>query len=185
MSSNRRLDDKLNIFEGLSRNWYFIEINLITIAGQVLIISFGGSALSVARLSALQWGISVFLGAIAIPVGVIIRLIPSSLLSWEHFPAVRTDYSLLTAGSGDRRFKWDESIESIWSKLAFLKELSRSVLYRLRFNLPHPREFLAVFTRKPKLGTLEGEEPSDERRPLLRAYKIWSGVRADSLSLPP
>jgi P-type Ca2+ transporter type 2C len=80
MYSNRRLDNKLNVFEGLHRNWYFIGINMITVTGQVLIVSFGGSALSATRLSGIQWVVSLVLGAMCLPVAVLIRLIPNSFI---------------------------------------------------------------------------------------------------------
>jgi P-type Ca2+ transporter type 2C len=46
----------------------------------VLIISFGGNALSATHLDGVQWAISLVLGAISLPVAVIIRLIPNSLI---------------------------------------------------------------------------------------------------------
>jgi Ca2+-transporting ATPase len=78
--SNRRLDNKFNIVEGISRNWFFIAISLIMIGGQILIAFVGGKAFSVVRLSQAQWAYSVVLGALSIPVGIIIRLIPDKLL---------------------------------------------------------------------------------------------------------
>lgn len=79
--SNRRLDNKLNILEGLHRNIFFIVINLIMIGGQVMIIYVGGQAFKVTPLSAKEWGLSVGLGAISIPWGALIRLMPDSWLS--------------------------------------------------------------------------------------------------------
>src|SRR5256885_16941468 len=78
--SNRRLDNKFNIFEGIHRNWYFIGINLITAIGQVVIVFFGGSALSAVRLNGVQWAISLILGAMSLLVAIIIRLIPDELI---------------------------------------------------------------------------------------------------------
>ncbi|KAH8699198.1 putative calcium p-type ATPase NCA-3 [Talaromyces proteolyticus] len=74
--NNRRLDNKLNVFEGIHNNWYFLGINLITIVGQLLIISFGGSALSAVRLDGIQWAISLSLGAFSLIIGVLARLVP-------------------------------------------------------------------------------------------------------------
>ncbi|KAG9993592.1 calcium-translocating P-type ATPase, partial [Aureobasidium melanogenum] len=81
MFNNRRLDNKFNIFEGVQRNVFFIGIALIMIGGQVMIMFVGGRAFSVERLTGEQWGYSVGLGAISIPVGVIIRLIPDELIT--------------------------------------------------------------------------------------------------------
>jgi hypothetical protein len=51
------------------------------IGGQILIVFVGGRAFSVVPLSGAQWGISVVLGALSLPVGVIIRLIPDRLFN--------------------------------------------------------------------------------------------------------
>lgn len=72
--NNRRLDNKINIFEGITRNWFFIGINLIMIGGQVLIIFVGGEAFEIVPLNGKEWGLSVGLGAISLPWGVLIRM---------------------------------------------------------------------------------------------------------------
>lgn len=46
------------------------------IGGQVLIIFVGGRAFNVTRLNGPQWGISIVLGVLSIPMGIVIRLIP-------------------------------------------------------------------------------------------------------------
>lgn len=102
--NNRRLDNKLNIFEGLTRNYFFIVINLIMIGGQVLIIFVGGQAFRVTRLDGKEWGMSIGLGAISIPWGAAIRLLPDSWVMacmppfirriWEPKPDVVTPEKL-------------------------------------------------------------------------------------------
>lgn len=74
--NNRRLDNRINIFEGLTRNWFFIIINIIMIGGQVLIIFVGGEAFKIVPLDGKEWGLSIGLGAISIPWGIIIRKFP-------------------------------------------------------------------------------------------------------------
>lgn len=76
--NSRRIDNKLNIFEGLHRNHLFMLMMTIMAAGQVIIIFFGSDAFAVTRLTANQWGISLVLGFLSIPVGVLIRLFPDS-----------------------------------------------------------------------------------------------------------
>ncbi|KAJ7608118.1 hypothetical protein DFH06DRAFT_1379188 [Mycena polygramma] len=73
----RRLDRKLNIFEGITKNWYFIVITLIEIGGQVLIVFIGGAAFQVTPIGGQEWGISLALGVVSIPLGAIVRLLPS------------------------------------------------------------------------------------------------------------
>jgi Ca2+-transporting ATPase len=81
VTSNRRLDNKYNIFEGIHRNIFFVIINLIMIGGQVMIIFVGGRAFSVVRLTGNQWAISIVMGFVSIPVGIIIRTIPDSIIA--------------------------------------------------------------------------------------------------------
>ncbi|KAJ7178583.1 calcium-transporting ATPase [Mycena crocata] len=74
----RRLDRKLNIFEGITKNWYFTVITLIEIGGQVAIVFVGGAAFSVTPIGGREWGISLALGVVSIPLGALIRLLPSA-----------------------------------------------------------------------------------------------------------
>lgn len=80
-TSNRRLDNKFNILEGIHRNIFFIIINIIMVGGQVMIIFVGGRAFNVVRLDPNQWAISIILGFLSIPVGMIIRLVPDEMLA--------------------------------------------------------------------------------------------------------
>ncbi|KAF9524821.1 Ca-transporting ATPase [Crepidotus variabilis] len=84
----RRLDSRLNIFEGLLNNWYFIVITLIEIAVQVIVVFVGGRAFQVTKMGGREWGISLALGFVSIPWGVAIRLMPNKPFE-TLFKAVR------------------------------------------------------------------------------------------------
>jgi Ca2+-transporting ATPase len=84
--NSRRIDNKLNIFEGLHKNHLFMLMMAIMVAGQVLIIFFGSTAFVVTRLNGVQWAISLVLGFMSIPVGILIRLFPDS---WIRAVVVR------------------------------------------------------------------------------------------------
>ncbi|KAG1722753.1 hypothetical protein EDB19DRAFT_1916483 [Suillus lakei] len=71
------LDRKLNIFEGMLNNWYFMAITLIEIAVQVVIVFIGGTAFQVTCIAGREWGISLALGFVSIPLGALIRLLPN------------------------------------------------------------------------------------------------------------
>ncbi|KAH9481469.1 Calcium-transporting ATPase 2 [Psilocybe cubensis] len=73
----RRLDSKLNIFEGITKNRFFIGITLLEIVIQVLIVFVGGAAFQVTRISGREWGISLALGFVSIPWGAVIRCMPT------------------------------------------------------------------------------------------------------------
>jgi len=75
--NSRRLDRKLNVWEGISKNYYFIAITLIEVAVQVLIVFVGGHAFQVTRIPGREWGISLALGFGSLPLGVLVRLLPN------------------------------------------------------------------------------------------------------------
>ncbi|KAF8267739.1 hypothetical protein EI94DRAFT_1729725 [Lactarius quietus] len=73
----RRLDRKLNVFEGMTKNWYFMTVTTIELAVQISICLFGGSAFGVTRIGAREWIISLALGCFSLPLGALIRLTPN------------------------------------------------------------------------------------------------------------
>lgn len=72
----RRVDDKINVFRGLLRNYSFLLVQLLIIAGQYLIVTFGGIAFKTTPLDYTQWMACVAIGSLSLPVGVIIRFLP-------------------------------------------------------------------------------------------------------------
>ena len=94
----RKLDNKLNIFEGVLKNRYFIVITLISkssaltfrsvsaltivteIGGWALIAFVGGAAFQVTQIPGHEWGISLALSFVSITLDVLIRCIPTPLL---------------------------------------------------------------------------------------------------------
>lgn len=74
--NNRRLDNKLNIFVGIHKNYYFIAMNVIMVGCQVAIVYVGGRAFSIVRLDGVQWAISVVVAVLCVPWGVCVRLFP-------------------------------------------------------------------------------------------------------------
>ncbi|KAH9042862.1 cation-transporting P-type ATPase [Lactarius hengduanensis] len=73
----RRLDQKLNVFEGMWKNWYFMAVVTIEVVVQVLICSVGGSAFGVTYMGAREWVVSLALASVSLPLGALIRLIPN------------------------------------------------------------------------------------------------------------
>jgi Ca2+-transporting ATPase len=76
--NNRRLDNKLNIFVGIHRNYYFIVMNVIMVSAQVLIAMYGSTAFSIVRINGNQWAISVVIAVLCVPWGVCVRLFPDA-----------------------------------------------------------------------------------------------------------
>ncbi|KAH0547995.1 hypothetical protein GP486_008263 [Trichoglossum hirsutum] len=141
--NNRRLDNGFDIFEGVHRNYFFIGINLIMIGGQVLIIFIGGQPFTVKRLNAAQWAYSIILGALSLPVAVIIRLIPDELIRklipqrWQH-----KETPDVVVSEVEPSFEWNPALVEIREELAFLKKVRRGRLNAIKFKLQHPREII-------------------------------------------
>jgi P-type Ca2+ transporter type 2C len=81
--NNRRLDNRLNIFEGMWKNYWFLGINCIMIGGQLMIIFVGSVAFSVTPLDVVQWAICIACAICCLPWAIVLRQIPD-----EHFEVV-------------------------------------------------------------------------------------------------
>ncbi|CAG8134065.1 unnamed protein product [Penicillium nalgiovense] len=142
--NSRRIDNKLNFMEGIWKNRWFIGIQVIIVGGQVLIIFVGGAAFSVKRLDeGSQWAVSLILGAISLPVAVIIRLIPDEFVSRlvPHFWH-RDKGPELVVSDEDRNYEWNPALEEIRDQLAFIKRVRGGRLRHIRHKLQNPQEFL-------------------------------------------
>ncbi|KAJ5816032.1 ATPase P-type K/Mg/Cd/Cu/Zn/Na/Ca/Na/H-transporter [Penicillium robsamsonii] len=142
--NSRRIDNKLNILEGIWKNRWFIGIQLIIVGGQILIIFVGGAAFSVKRLNeGSQWAVSLILGAISVPIAVIIRLIPDEFCArlvpnfWH-----RNKGPELVISDEDRNYEWNPALEEIRDQLAFIKRVRGGRLHHIRHKLQHPQELL-------------------------------------------
>lgn len=139
--NNRRIDNKMNIFEGVQRNYFFVVIQFIIVGGQIMIVFLGGDAFSTHRLNGAQWGYSVVLGSLSIPVAVMIRMIPDDLIrrlipSWF----IRKTTPKLLVSDEERQYEWNAALEGIREELTFLKKLRGGRLNVLRYRLQHPVE---------------------------------------------
>ena len=74
--NNRRLDNKLNVFEGIHRNWFFMAISLIMVGGQIMIIFVGGAAFQIQALTGPQWAVSILCALPCFAWAIVLRCIP-------------------------------------------------------------------------------------------------------------
>ncbi|KAF9644891.1 Ca-transporting ATPase, partial [Thelephora ganbajun] len=118
----RRLDNKLNIFEGILKNRYFIVITLIEIVGQVLIVFIGGAAFQVTRIPGREWGISLALGFFSIPLGVLIRCIPTPPLERAFIKLrIMTPHEVLPIKLDT--VEWNEAVTKFRDNLSMFSRL--------------------------------------------------------------
>ncbi|PKK68030.1 PMCA-type calcium-translocating P-type ATPase [Rhizophagus irregularis] len=119
----RRLHGKINILKGVTKNKFLIAIFLIMVCGQILIVEFGGAAFQVTRISIIEWVICIVLGFLSIPVGIIIRLIPTAAQTTTPPPAVNVDLEK----------EWSDTITQVQNQLHFFKTL-RGGRFRAHFG---------------------------------------------------
>jgi magnesium-transporting ATPase (P-type) len=74
--SSRILNDDLNMFHEITKNYTFLVVSIITFGMQILLVSVGGRFVQTTPLTIDQWLVTIALGAITIPVGVLMRFIP-------------------------------------------------------------------------------------------------------------
>ena len=68
--------DELNVFTGIMGNWLYILIQSIIIAGQIILVTFGGRAVRTHPLSLQQHGYCLFISALTLVWGFFIKLLP-------------------------------------------------------------------------------------------------------------
>ncbi|CAI2161661.1 17506_t:CDS:2 [Funneliformis geosporum] len=112
----RRLDHKLNVLKGAWANKFLLVIFFIMVFGQVLIVEFGKAAFQATHLNIVQWLICIGFGSLSIPVGVIIRLIPTELI----FCGFRTNIEPATTAQREKDF---DAIIEMQNRLRIFKTL--------------------------------------------------------------
>ncbi|KAL9600150.1 MAG: hypothetical protein Q9219_003406 [cf. Caloplaca sp. 3 TL-2023] len=162
--NNRRLDNRLNIFEGVNRNYFFVGIQFVIVAGQTMIIFVGGRAFSTVRQSGSQWAYSLILGLISIPVAILLRLIPDEYVSKIIPHGFRRKATPeLRISDAERQFEWNPALVEIKEELSFLKKLRGGRLNVLVYKLQHPRETLLPHSRSASRTSSIAPTPSGER----------------------
>lgn len=69
----RKIHDEINIFTGILGNPIYIYVCIFQISMQVFIVQATGQFFNCAPLTAGQWGVCMLLGAIAMPIGFVMR----------------------------------------------------------------------------------------------------------------
>lgn len=117
-------------------------------AGQVLIVFVGGKAFNIAspRQTGLMWGTAILLGFLSIPIGVVIRLVPDSLIEKLIPESLKRRANSkgvpgLSVSDEDERFNhYPAPFADVRDELAFLKRLKGGRINNLKFAMKHPRE---------------------------------------------
>jgi Ca2+-transporting ATPase len=155
----RRLDNKLNVFTGIHRNPFFIAITLIMVGGQILIIFVGGKAFSVVPLTGEQWAMSIVLGLLSLPFGVVIRLIPNDVIKIFIPRRILEPRRKATIIDEENIIdEWNPAIDDVRDDLMFIKKLRSK---RRLGSLGNPKKAI----RRLLPSSSRPESPVYQRRP--------------------
>ncbi|KAF9358659.1 hypothetical protein BGX26_001224 [Mortierella sp. AD094] len=100
----RRIDGTLNVFRNLKNNVIFIIVQVFVVAGQVVIVQFGGQAFKTIPLSLGQWVVTVLIGSLSLPVGFFLRLLPRRIIPEACMPQVPEERQPLISPA---RMRWE------------------------------------------------------------------------------
>lgn len=151
-TSNRRLDNEFNILEGITKNPIFLAISVLMCGFQVLIVFVGDVAFKIAPKpegtsdpqGPTLWAVAIVLGFVSIPFGMVIRLIPDSLIR-KFIPDYlkrRRDVPGLAVMDEEAFAAYPPIFGEVRDELTFLKRFKGGRLNNLRFAVTHPRELM-------------------------------------------
>ncbi|RVW16566.1 Calcium-transporting ATPase 4, plasma membrane-type [Vitis vinifera] len=91
---NSRDIEKINIFRGMFDSWIFIIVMVCTVAFQIIIVELLGTFASTVPQSWQLWILSILIGAVGMPVAVVLKCIPVETGSFKQ----HDDYEALPSG---------------------------------------------------------------------------------------
>ncbi|KAK1370466.1 Calcium-transporting ATPase [Heracleum sosnowskyi] len=92
---NSRDMEKINIFRGMLDSWVFMLVMVSTVAFQIIIVEFLGTFADTVPLSKELWVASIMMGAVSLPFGALLKLIP---VSSDERPQHHDGYEQLPSG---------------------------------------------------------------------------------------
>ncbi|KAL8278631.1 hypothetical protein RQP46_008923 [Phenoliferia psychrophenolica] len=205
----RRLDRGFNIFTGILKNYYFIVIFFIMVGGQILIVEFGGAAFQVTRIGGRDWGISIIIGAISLPIAVLIRLLPPGpferfMIKMRMYPDPNAPLPTASRASEDRQ--WGEGIGKVIDNLNTFSQIrggrlrSSSIVLKSRSKQMqqhdiHPSALMAMIPSlvagsigagwRPTEGTLSDPAASDPSKSSVQLFSGHTVVHPDTDKTDP
>ncbi|KAJ8608607.1 hypothetical protein MRB53_039574 [Persea americana] len=169
--NNRRLDNHFNVLSGIQRNFFFIAIFLIMIGGQTLIVFVGGAVFNIVGQQAYQWGVALVLGALSIPFGVLIRLVPDPFVVRLYNMMLKLIPSFIREWFASRKkrdkivitdeenpMQWNEALIEIRDELAWIKRYKGGRLNNLVYRVRHPSQIFS--SRSPSRSRSSLDAPS-------------------------
>jgi Ca2+-transporting ATPase len=96
----RKINQELNVFSGITKNKVFLGVMFTTLIIQVAFIQLGGSFSGTTKLDLYQWVACIVIGAVGLPLGFILRLLPTSWDSSDKLEERALDAELEAEAEG-------------------------------------------------------------------------------------
>ncbi|KAF9384721.1 hypothetical protein CPC16_008331 [Podila verticillata] len=125
----RRIDDSLNIFKNLHNNKIFILVQVVVLGCQVVIVQYGGQAFKTAPLTGHQWLVTILIGSLSLPVGLFLRLLPSSFIPESVISHKPEERQPLVSPA---RMRWEGATSQVANQSRFFEAIRR--------KKEHPRQ---------------------------------------------
>ncbi|KAF6742415.1 Ca-transporting ATPase [Ephemerocybe angulata] len=158
----RRLDNKLNIFEGIVKNRYFLAITAITF--------------QVRRIGGREWGISLALGFVSIPYGAFVRCMPNEPF-FKLFNALRLfgKPEVLPTAAPSEREGWGGALALVQDNLPMFAGIRGARLQSSSFvnnNAGGETPIASIMKITP---TMVGLTDPAHHDPSKSSYVLWEG----------
>eukprot|EP01135_Chromosphaera_perkinsii_P004664 Nk52_evm13s293 gene=Nk52_evmTU13s293 len=151
----RSIDDSQNVFHNILKNRIFIGIWIGTVFVQAIIVEAGGPVFDTEGLDGPMWATSFLLGAVSLPLGALLRVLPE----WKE-ERKEESLELITQS----RFEWEKAIDAIMTQLKVVRAFQSPVFAK----------------EQEKYGKGKGTERSNYGR-----VGASLGSLADSIPCPP
>jgi magnesium-transporting ATPase (P-type) len=99
--TSRDIFDNWNFLDGIMNNYIFLYVSIFTVLAQIFLIEVGGTFVKTTSLTLNQWLITIALGAIGLPVGMLMRFIPVKEDPESFFDNAETIKALNSSKNGE------------------------------------------------------------------------------------
>ena len=114
-----------NLFDGVHRNKMFLFVSLVSLGLQIFLVEIGGDFVRTSPLTLAQWLITIGLGFLGVPIGILMRFIPVSEDPESFFTADSIIGSSVVAITDDIEMKDVHKAEEDDYELLLLETLKR------------------------------------------------------------
>ncbi|KAF9323845.1 hypothetical protein BG006_001105 [Podila minutissima] len=123
----RRIDDSFNIFKNLHNNKIFILVQFIVLGCQFVIVQYGGQAFKTVPLTGQQWLVTMLIGSLSLPVGLFLRLLPSSLIPESVISHKSEERQPLVSPA---RMRWEGATSQVANQSHFFEAIRKKKAHR-------------------------------------------------------